>query len=327
MVTIECSSACQQEVRYILSVIFGQTLGLEYEVIFKESENFTLLYEGKKIILPNQFFPQAENNWLDESTLPKSPIQKLVINDPYLIERLEGNDLPVIYGEAKYVFNDCEAYIGIDVFGASFFMLSLYEEAVKPHRDQLGRFPVAQSLAYQEKFLSRPIINEYIELLWFTISRVFTGFTRKDRQFRFFATQDVDNAFFSRKKIGLKAIRLLIGDITKRRSALLAVKRSLCCILPEYLAQRFDPYNTFDFFINALEAYGLKGAFFFIPGATQEAAKIHCDINESRALAVVKRIASKGHELGIHPYYGSYKDKDKLNHEKKYLIDSLSVQV
>jgi hypothetical protein len=51
-------------------------------------------------------------------------------------------------------------------------MLTRYEEVVKSDRDEHDRYLATASLDYQEGFLERPIFNEYLEILWACIKRL-----------------------------------------------------------------------------------------------------------------------------------------------------------
>ncbi len=318
MIVVECSPACSSEVNYILGLILGDVLGLKYEVRYRESCYFKLIYSGKEITLPNAFFSGAEDDWLGRDTLPKEPLQKLVFKDNRFVGRLEADAIPVIYGEAKYECNNDSAFIGIDIFGSAFYMLSLYDEVVSGYKDDRGRFPFSKSLTCREGFISRPIINEYIEILWETMSRVFSDIKRRTRDFRFIATQDVDNVFFAPKKNMLKSLKLIAGDVLKRRSILLAARRLCSLILPEVVAKNFDAYATYEFFMTALEQKNLEGEFFFIPGATNHAVSAHYDINAPSVLGVIKSVSERGHAVGVHPFYGSYKNSCLLAKEKNH---------
>ena len=59
--------------------------------------------------------------------------------------------------------------VPLDIFGSAFFMLTRYEEMVITERDTHGRFPARASIAYREGLLERPIVDEYLELLWAAI--------------------------------------------------------------------------------------------------------------------------------------------------------------
>ena len=94
-----------------------------------------------------------------------------------------GNSL----ANGEYLFIDTnEIRIGIDILGSSFFMLIRYEEYVKKERDNLALFSAKDSLAYQEFFLERPIINEYIELLWWCINKLWPELKRKKENINLF---------------------------------------------------------------------------------------------------------------------------------------------
>ena len=79
--------------------------------------------------------------------------------------------LPIVYGRrlsnGSYLeISDSGIRLGVDVLGSAFFMLTRYEELVRSERDPRDRFPATMSLAYRERFLDRPIVNEYAEILW-----------------------------------------------------------------------------------------------------------------------------------------------------------------
>ena len=63
------------------------------------------------------------------------------------------------------------------------FMLSRYEEVVKSDRDRFDRFPASASLAAQEGFLNRPIVNEYLEILWACLIRLWPQMQRNHAHF------------------------------------------------------------------------------------------------------------------------------------------------
>ena len=50
-----------------------------------------------------------------------------------------------------------------DIFAATFYLLSRYEEYLSPEQDQHGRFPATASIAYQQKFLDEPIVHHWIQ--------------------------------------------------------------------------------------------------------------------------------------------------------------------
>ena len=52
-----------------------------------------------------------------------------------------------------------------DIFGASFFMLSRYEEYLPHIKDEYGRFEAKESLAFKYGFLEIPIVDKWVQIL------------------------------------------------------------------------------------------------------------------------------------------------------------------
>ena len=59
-------------------------------------------------------------------------------------------------------------------------MLSRYEEAILKGRDKHDRFPSWISVADKGNFLERPIVNEYLEILWSCLSSLWNDLKRKN---------------------------------------------------------------------------------------------------------------------------------------------------
>lgn len=52
-----------------------------------------------------------------------------------------------------------ESDIPFDIFSASFYMLSRYEEYLPHVKDKKGRYPANESLAFKKKFLQKPVVD------------------------------------------------------------------------------------------------------------------------------------------------------------------------
>ena len=49
--------------------------------------------------------------------------------------------------------------IPFDIFAASFYLISRYEEYLPQVKDEFERFPAKESLAYRHKFLHKPVVD------------------------------------------------------------------------------------------------------------------------------------------------------------------------
>jgi len=55
-----------------------------------------------------------------------------------------------------------ESALPFDIFAASFYLLTRYEEYLPHVKDHIGRFPAKESLGYQHNFLQEPVVDIWI---------------------------------------------------------------------------------------------------------------------------------------------------------------------
>ena len=187
MLTIKINQDyCKKESNYIFNIIFDEFLGLSWEIEHTKCSDIVIKNKinDKEIHIPNKFFKMAERQWLNSSTMPQVPLKIL---DTGILDKnfpqIESY-IPIIYGndKAELFIDENTIKIPIDIFGSAFFMLSRYEEVVNINFfDKHKRFPSTESIAFKEGFLERPIIDEYIEILWVAINRLWPNLKRKEK--------------------------------------------------------------------------------------------------------------------------------------------------
>ena len=307
IIYINSPSSYEQEKRYIFNVIFKEFLGLDYQVNFCDDISYTLSFNSsKKIVFSDSFFKNNESTYLHEKNIP----QNITFGYNHFIEE---KNIPILFGSNELKESKDTIDCGIDVFASIFFMLSRWEEYVIKERDQHNRFSAYSSVAYKNNFLDRPIVNEYLEMLWNMM--VFLGYSgaRKKHTFKWVVTHDVD---YLKKWISIKQLfRSLVGDIYKRKSLSQALS-SFISYLTTRLKISNDPFDTFDFLMSVSESKGLKSYFFFMSGGQTNYDNKY-DLNEAKDL--IDQIKSRGHYIGIHPSYNAYFDSMILSSEIKNL--------
>ena len=308
------------ERRYILDVFFNEFLGLEYEVEFKETtDTVKIFYDDsiKHISIVDTFFSMNESDWLKEKSLPKEPLK--MINSSVFPGNpiLSSDQIQLIYGtnESEINVSEEEIFIPVDVFGSAFFMLTRYEEVVRKDRDNHDRFPASASLAFREKFLNRPIINEYLEILWASMKNLWPEMKRKERKFEMVLSHDVDRPFKYLNMPQTTLLKIVAADLIRRKSVKKAAES-----VKNYIAVKMgeidkDPFCTFDFIMDLSEKAGLKSCFYFISDHSDN--KINCDysINDPEIVNLMKKIHKRGHEIGLHPGYDTFDNPEKLKNE------------
>ena len=327
----------KRERKYAIDVVLGSLLGQPYVVTCDGHEDVVLRHAGRaddgKLSIADAFFSHAEARWLDPASLPIRPLEHWSHGDTSRARVAVEPGLPIIYGRkhesgAWFVEAGQQSYLGLDVFGSAFFMLTRYEELVKAERDEHERFPAAASLAYQEGFLERPIVNEYAEILWACMKRLWPWLERPRRQAQTFLSHDVDWPLLPEAR----PRRLLLnlgGDFLKRRHPGLALQR-----LRAYARRRrgdhtLDPHNTFDLLMNTSEEHGVRSAFYFIAGHSGGTIDGEYTLDDPFIRNLMRRIHERGHEIGLHPSYHTFRDGRRLEAEFHTLLraaDALGIQ-
>ncbi len=324
---IEAPASRLPERRYIIQTLLGEFLGLDWQLVEAERTSVRITLGGARgaIELPDILFSTSTEQWLSAASLPKLPISRWDTSSLGLPITLVAQWLPVIYGDTVPTArrsSDC-IYIPVDVFGSSFFMLSRYEEVAAPSKDQHHRFPAAASLAHQEGFLDRPIVNEYLEVLWSAIQAMWPGLQRRPRHFRSLISCDVDYPF-SPTTSPVHMLRAAAGDLLVRRSPGLLARRLLGYAAAPFGSHAFDPFNTFDWMMDVNEACSNRLAFYFICGQSDAAMDGNYRITDPPMLRLLTRIHQRGHEIGLHPSYNTFADPDQMGREACTLRDTLN---
>ena len=320
MLVIHCNDNFRSEREYILSCVFHDFWQVDYEIKYEKRTDIEIeLANGERIYIADTFLQMKDDSWLTRESLPKQPLTHLVLPEEYEA-CVTNSDLPVIYGDSSAkLFAPDDRHCTLDIFGSALFMLTRYEEVVKKERDALDRFSAMDSLAYQEGFLERPIINEYLEILWQWLKRYFPGLKRKERQFSIMPTHDVDVPFWSLGFSWYQRGRMLAGDILKRRDIGLVSKH--IGYIANAVSGNFeaDPNNTFDLIMDISEAQGLTSHFYFMTARGRDDKDGNYDIMHPEVRLLARKMLERGHKIGIHPGFGSkdtaeliQEDSDKL---------------
>ena len=200
-----------------------------------------------------------------------------------------------------------------DIIAATFFMLSRWEETVVPVRDEHGRFPATASVAYKQGFLDRPIVDEYALILREWLKVLLPGWEPKRRPFSVKLSHDVDH--IRRSPSWYRAIRMLGGDLLKRRSPGLAWQTGIGAIFPDR-----DPYlQGIHFLAELSHGYGLSDdAFYFMAAGP---GPFGCGYDPASPLVrrCIEDLREQGFEIGLHAGYHTFNDPERLAEEKAQL--------
>lgn len=278
------SNKTSNRLNFILKFIFSEFFNSSYQLIQSKDE-FTA-FNGLKINYSTEELA---------STLQIIPHSLLFEND------IKAQNINVDSADHYKFFRTENDNYGFDLFSACFYLVSRYEEYLPHKKDEYGRFPANESLAFKSGFLEIPIIDYWLNGLANTLK------IRLDRNFKHQPIIDIDNAFaYSGKGLirnSLSAIKdILQGkEITSRINTLSKKQK--------------DPFNTFNSFKAIHQKNNCNPLYFVLVG---DYGKYDKNVPFSSA-EFIQTIKSLDGEIGIHPSYQSNQQSEKVKIEKERL--------
>ena len=207
-----------------------------------------------------------------------------------------------------------ETRVHYDILGLTFWMLARCEEIGRTDLDEHQRFPSVHSHAFEHGYLERPIVDEWLGILGQIMQRAWPRLTIKAHQFKVRVSHDVDrpSRYAFRNFKGL--IRACAGDALIRRDLPAALRAPWVWWYGRAKGRLhpWDPFNTFEWLMDRSEELGLTSAFYFICGRTDVARDALYDPEMPAIRALMRRVNERGHEIGLHPSYGTYLDPEGL---------------
>jgi hypothetical protein len=303
MLVVEAPAGYEPERRYILDVVLGDRLGLEWTLQTADRSDVRISRAddsgGASVTVPDGLFATPAADWLTPASMPD-------------VRMAEG--LPVLYGASARApeTEPATAALEVDVLGGAFFMLTRYEELVTPERDGFGRFPAAASVAVRHGFLGTPVVDAYVDLLWEELSRAWPGLRRRQTSYEVLLSHDVDDPLSTLEHGPREIARQFAGDLVRRRDPRMLARRARAL----FGDKAADPHNTFGFLMDVSERHGLRSAFYFLPYRDERPRDDGPYLFEDPWVrALVGAVARRGHEVGLHPSFCTFRDAARTGEE------------
>lgn len=230
---------------YTLKVVFHHMLQMDYTLTsdaeyYRASDDIRLCY-GDSALDQSPFL--RANRMLFSSTVEDPELR------PFSYEGLT----------ALFPTYDRTSILPFDLFAATFYLVSRYEEYMPHHIDAFGRSPATESVSYRLGILDTPIVDQWALLLYRTLKQRYPDLPEPRRRYTFVATIDIDAAYCYRDKGILRTLAGIARDMGDR----------------ELLRERFrvltgrqpDPFDTFDFLLEQRRIHpNIKMIFFALLG-------------------------------------------------------------
>ncbi len=293
---------------YIFKHIFTRILHIELNFTTKIEE--FIAHEGLKFsytkqVLGNEIFVKSSDLLFNQG------IDYLDINIT------SWDDVPCFFQTGL------DTNIPFDFFAASFYLISRYEEYLPHVKDEFERFPAGESLAFQHKFLNKPVIDiwayKFKEILLEKFPNHSNEIVKGERKFNYISTIDVDIAFSYKHKGFIRTVGGALNDLVNFK-----IQNILYRFLVIFNIKK-DPFDTFDELISLQKKYNINTLFFFLLSEYTTYDKNISSGNINYKL-LIKNIADYT-DVGIHPSYFSMKNDLKIKKEKMRLEEIVNFPI
>lgn len=249
-------------------------------------------------------------------TYSKTPLgsEFFIRNNDLLFEQgVNDLDINIFHWEETPCFfnSGSKSVIPFDVFAASFYLLSRYEEYLPHVRDEHERFTAEQSLAFKYRFLEKPLIDIWAYKFLEKLKEKFPDYNYKTRRYKYISTIDIDNAYAYKHKSLVRTSGAFIKDFFTFKL------RNFWDRFAVITNIKKDPYNTFDKILALKNKYKINITFFFLV-ADYTTFDTNVSPSKNKFKLLIKSIGDYA-KVGLHPSYFSMKDETILKKEKERL--------
>ncbi|MFV9483089.1 polysaccharide deacetylase family protein [Christiangramia sp. ASW11-125] len=200
-----------------------------------------------------------------------------------------------------------------DIFAASFYLLSRYEEYLPHVKDEFGRFPASESIAFQENFLHKPIVDIWAYKFQEILMERFPQLEHKKRAYHNSTIITSENTFIFKNKGFLRSFVGLLSDLVQFNIGKVLDR------LQVWIRIKSDPNDTFEDLISIIREDKIETLFMF---QLSDFSRHDRNISHNRIphRAVIKSVADYS-KVGLLMGYYAMEDIRILRKEKLRLED------
>lgn len=280
-------------IEYIFSTLFKaigvQKFQLTHDFVFyNKSQDFKLNYSSS--------FSTEDILWIE-------PVNLLFEND------VKEQKITVFtWNKTKAFFRTNNGDLPFDIFAASFYLITRYEEYLPHQTDVYGRYAHENSLAYKEDFLKVPLVNIWLQQLQNKLLQKFPSLQLFPADFRFLPTYDIDIAWSYLYKGWLRNLGGLLVSVTESEWARANERINVL------FGKQKDPFDSYEWLDQLHEKNHLEPIYFFLLARQNK----DYDKNILPSKPVMQRLVQKHsstYTVGIHPSWQSGNNTDLLEEE------------
>ena len=281
-----------RRIEYIFTHIFINIIGLK--VNFTSKVDDFVSFEGPKL-----------------SYAPKKLSNEFYIKSNLILLEQGFSDIDIDiknWENSKCFFYNENGTIPFDIFAASFYLISRYEEYLPHLKDVYGRFSYQESIAHKNDFLEDPVIDIWAYKLKESLYSFFPNITFKNRKFKVRTIIDVPSVYYYKNKGFLRTIGGVFTDLVRFRP------KNIYARLLVIFRLKKDPYDTFNWIINKQKQVSDKFLFFFLVGKFSTFDK-NISLVKQSFINIIKLVSDYS-KIGLKLSFFALSNLDTLKKEK-----------
>lgn len=204
------------------------------------------------------------------------------------------------------------SHLPYDIFAASFYLISRYEEYLPHVKDNYGRYSAVESLAFKNNFLRQPVVDIWTFKFKSILQERFPEFEFPSQSYKVIPIIDVPMAYLFKNKGMIRTIGGVLNDIYRLNF------KQLSSRILVMLQLKKDNYDTFDTLIEWQKQTEISFLFLFLIGKFSSYDK-NISINKSAFRSLIKSVADYS-RIGLKFSFSSIDhfeimkdEKDKFN--------------
>ncbi len=289
---------------YTMRQLFTRILGVE--ITFTTKVEDFIKHSGAKITytkqaLQNEFFVRSNDLLFEQG-----------INDFQITVR-DWDGVPCFFSAGE------RSNLPFDIFSASFYLLSRYEEYLPHVKDVHGRFPPKESLAHMNNFLRLPVVDIWAYRLREMLLEKFPGLEYTSREYKYTSLIDVTTSHSYAYRGLVRSVAGLFYDLGTLKLRRVADRVKV------WFNSQSDPYDNFEYLVDLHKKLDLKSIFFFQFAAYSTYDK-NVSPNHNKFRYLIKSISDYS-TVALAASYSSFSNVELLKKERKDLAGVINRSV
>ncbi len=291
-------------VKYIFKQICTRILGVP--VAFTTTIEDFIAHDSLKISytnkpLGNEFFVKS-HSLLFEKNISDIPV------------KIKG------WEDTKCFFlTDKNSHLPFDIFAASFYLISRYEEYFPSIKDSYGRFDAKNSLAFKHQFLQTPVVDIWALKFKEKLATHFKTYQFIKKTYNVKPIVLVSQAYAYAQKGAVRTLGGVAKDLFRFNLKFIYLRILVLLNLKK------DPYDTFNWIINRQKQSKFSFYVFFSVGGYSTYNK-NTSINKKNFVTLIKSINDYC-KVGLKISYFALSNFQFLKQEKSKIDEVINTQV